>query len=91
LLVQAGSSGSERIDTRWPGHVLVILPKGSPPVDRGSWCLVEGTLTVEGPSEALKPAFLAATTLLACNQDRCADAQDPNAIMDHKLSALNGN
>ncbi len=89
MLVQAGSGGSEHVDTRWPGHLrLTVAQQGASPLERGSWYLVEGTLTLDGPAEELKPAELTAKTIFACKQDMCADAQDPGAVMDHKLAAL---
>lgn len=88
MLVQAGSGGSERVDTRWPGHLRLTVSQGAAALERGSWYLVEGTLALDGPSEDLKPAELAVKTMVACKQDLCADAQDPAAIMDHKIAAL---
>ena len=87
MLVQAESGGSDHVDTRWPGHLRVTV-KGVPALERGSWYLVEGTLTLDGPAEELKPADLTAKTVFACKQDLCADAQDPGAIMDRKIAAL---
>lgn len=87
MLVQA-DSGGDHADTRWPGHLRVTAPSGAPGLERGGWYLVDGTLSLEGASEDLKPAELTAKTLFACKQALCADAQDPAAIVDHKLAAL---
>jgi hypothetical protein len=38
----------------------------------------------------MKPAELAANSLFACQQDLCADAQDPGAIVDHKIAVIGG-
>lgn len=88
MLVQAGSSGGDHVDTRWPGHLRLTVPQGGAALERGSWYLVDGMLTLDGPAEDLKPAELTAKTVFACKQDLCVDAQDPGAIVDHKLAAL---
>lgn len=90
MLVQAGSSGNDHVDTRWPGHLRLTVAQGGPALERGNWYLVEGALSLEGPAEDLKPAELSVKTVFACKQDLCADAQDPGVIVDHKLAVAGG-
>lgn len=69
MLVQAGSGGADHVETRWPGHLRLTVPSGGPALESGQWYLVEGALSLEGPSEELKPAELSATSLFACKQE----------------------
>lgn len=87
MLVQTYSSGSEKVATKWPGH-LTITTLNRQSLKSSSWYIVRGSLTVPAGDD-LPDANLAAAAIYACQKDQCADATDAAAIVDHKLAAGN--
>jgi hypothetical protein len=86
MLVRMASSGRDKVDTSWPGHLQVSVPRDQPELSSSSWYLVEGTVTVpEG--DGLPPALLAARSVYACTQPQCAEAADASAVVDRKIAA----
>ena len=86
MLVRVASRDGDRISTDWPGHLTVLLPPNSLPGHGAGWYLVSGTLRVP-PGDDLPPALLRARFVHACARPRCADAAEPEAIVDRKLAA----
>jgi len=89
MLVQMDSSGRAEVETRWPGHLLVNVPEEQPEMKASEWYLVQGYLKVPD-GDSLPAAQLAATSVYACTQPKCADATDATAIVDRKIAALGG-
>lgn len=85
MMIQASSSGREKVLTKWPGELEVSVPATMPALNSSDWYLINGELAVpEG--EGLEIAELAATKVYACTQPKCADAMDPTVIVDRKLA-----
>jgi hypothetical protein len=84
MLIQAYSSGTDGIPTKWPGHLSITTPNGQSLVSSG-WYIVRGALSVP-PGDNLPDADLVATSIYACQKDLCAEATDATAIIDHKLA-----
>ncbi len=89
MLVHAARRDGGRLVTAWPGHLTVLLPPGSPSGRGEDWYLVSGGLDVP-PGNDLPPAMLRARLVYACARARCADAAQPDVIVDRHLAALGG-
>jgi hypothetical protein len=84
MLIQAYSSGSDEVPTKWPGHLSITTPNGQSLISSG-WYIVRGALTVPQGND-LPDSNLVATSIYACQKDDCAEAADATAIIDHKLA-----
>lgn len=87
MLIQVDDGGRNNVGTKWPGMLKVTVGDGQPDLRDSGWYLVQGLLTVpEGNS--VPPAQLLASKVFNCAEPKCADATDPETIVDRKLASL---
>lgn len=84
MLVQAGRESGGLTTARWPG-LLSIEVAGPKRLAGGEWYLVSGQLRVP-PGDDLPAAELQANAVFHCARAQCADAAEPDAVVDHMLA-----
>lgn len=87
LLIQADGNGRKNVATRWPGKLEVTTGADQPDLVDAGWYLVRGVLTVPEGDSVLSAQLLASKVFM-CAAPKCADAADPEAIVDRKLAGL---
>lgn len=83
MLVQAKSSGRDKVSTRWPGKLRVTIPETQDAMKSDGWYLVYGQFSVPD-EDGLPDADLAATASYACEQPHCAEI-DADKLLERKF------
>ena len=88
MLIQAGSSGTTDVPTKWPGLLNVTAPD-STEFKASAWYLVQGMVST-GEGDGLPSSCLVATSSISCAKEYCQDLGDATMIVDRKLSTALG-
>lgn len=87
MLVKTDGSGRS-VKTSWPHHLSLVAQSTLPSFSSSSWYLVSGSLLASAKSGDLS-STLTVDNAYKCKQDKCAEALNPVALIDHRDSSLN--